>query len=151
MSHELTILVADDNEDLLETFAMIFQRRGFSVATAADGLSAVDKYKERRFDVALMDIVMPGMNGVEASRRIKEMHPEAAIILMTGYSDEELLKAARDEGACYIVQKPVNIDRLIELVTEAASDQQILVIDDDPDSQEAMETSLIKRKLRHVS
>jgi DNA-binding NtrC family response regulator len=151
MSRELTILVADDNEDLLETFAMIFKRHGFNVATAANGLSAVAKYRERRFDVALMDIVMPEMNGVEASRRIKEMHPEAAIILMTGYSDEELLKAARDEGDCYIVQKPVNIDRLIELVMEAASDQQILIINEDPDSYKTMETPLIKRRLRHVS
>jgi CheY-like chemotaxis protein len=151
MSRELTILVADDNADLLETFASIFERHGFNVETAANGHSAVDKYKERRFDVALMDIVMPGMNGVEASRRIKEMNPEAAIILMTGYSDEELLQAARDEGTCYIVQKPVNIDRLIELVTEAASDQQILVINDDSDIPETGETPTINRKMRHVS
>ncbi len=107
MSHELTVLVADDNADLLKTFATILKRRGFLVETAENGLSAVDKYKKRRFDVALMDIVMPGMNGVEASRRIKEMHPEAAIILMTGYSDEALLKIARDEGARHIVHKPV--------------------------------------------
>jgi DNA-binding NtrC family response regulator len=151
MSHELTILVADDNADLLETFAMIFERCGFNVETAASGRSAVDKYKERRFDVALMDIVMPGMNGVEASRRIKEMDPEAVIILMTGYSDEALLKAARDEGTCYIVQKPVNIERLIELVIEVASDQQILVINEDSDIPETRETPSINRKLRHVS
>jgi two-component system response regulator HydG len=151
MSHELTILVVDDNADLLETFAMIFKRRGFLVETAANGLSAVNKYKERRFDVALMDIVMPGMNGVEASRRIKDMDPGATIILMTGYSDEALLKTARDESACYIVQKPVNIDRLIGLILEAASDQQILVINDEPDICEPLETSLMDRKLRHVS
>jgi DNA-binding NtrC family response regulator len=151
MSNELTILVADDNADLLATFAMIFKRRGFLVETAANGRSAVNKYKERRFDVALMDIVMPGMNGVEASRRIKEIHPEAAIILMTGYSDEALLKTARDEGDCYIVNKPVNIDRLIELILEAASDQQILVINDNPDTGEPPETPLMNRKLRHVS
>jgi CheY-like chemotaxis protein len=151
MSRELTILVADDNADLLTTFAMIFKRCGFLVETAANGPSAVDKYKERRFDVALMDIVMPGMNGVEASRRIKEIHPGAAIILMTGYSDETLLKTARDEGDCYIVHKPVKIDRLIELITEAAGDQPILVINDDPDICEPPETSLINRRSRHVS
>jgi DNA-binding NtrC family response regulator len=151
MSHELTILVADDNADLLDTFAMIFKRRGFLVETAANGLSAVNKYKERRYDVALMDIVMPEMNGVEASRRIKEMDPGAAIILMTGYSDEALLKTARDESTCYIVQKPVKIDRLIELILEAASDQQILVINEEPDIYEPPEISLTNRKLRHVS
>jgi ActR/RegA family two-component response regulator len=79
------------------------------------------------------------------------MDPGATIILMTGYSDEALLKTARDESACYIVQKPVNIDRLIELILEAASDQQILVINDEPDICEPLETSLMDRKLRHVS
>jgi two-component system chemotaxis response regulator CheY len=151
MSHELTVLVADDNADLLKTFATILKRRGFLVETAENGLSAVDKYKKRRFDVALMDIVMPGMNGVEASRRIKEMHPEAAIILMTGYSDEALLKIARDEGARHIVHKPVKVDRLIELINAAAGDQPILVIDDDADTCEPPEPSLLNGRWHHVS
>jgi CheY-like chemotaxis protein len=130
MSDGLTILVADDNEDLLETFAMILKRRGFSVETADNGQTAVDKYKRRRFDVALMDIVMPEMDGVEASRRIKEMHPDTVIILMTGYSDEEHLKLARDQGARHIVHKPVKIEQLIEIITEAGSGPPVLVIDD---------------------
>jgi DNA-binding NtrC family response regulator len=76
---------------------------------------------------------MPEMNGVEAFRRIKEMHPEATVILMTAYSDEKLLQLARDEGARHIVHKPIKIERLIELITEAASGQPILIIDDDAD------------------
>jgi CheY-like chemotaxis protein len=134
MSNELTILVVDDNEDLLETFAMILKRHGFFVETAENGLSAVDKYKKRRFDVALMDIVMPEMNGVEAFRKIKEMHPDATIILMTGYSDEALLQLARDEGARHIVHKPIKIEQLMGLITQAASDRPVLVIDDDADT-----------------
>ena len=138
MSRELRVLVVDDNEDLLETFAMILTRHGFSVETARNGLSAVDKYKKRRYDVALMDIVMPGLNGVEASRKIKEIEPEAIIILMTGYSDEALLRLARDEGARHIVNKPVKIDRLIELITEVTSDQQIVIIKDTADTDESL-------------
>jgi CheY-like chemotaxis protein len=138
MGHELTILVADDNEDLLETFAMILRRHGFLVETAANGPSAVDKYKKRRFDVALIDILMPGMNGVEASRRIKEIHPGTAIILMTGYSDEALIQLARDGGARHILHKPVKIDQLIELITEVAGDQSILIIDGTADIYESL-------------
>ncbi len=143
MNDELAILVADDNADLLETFAMILKRRGFFVETAENGLSAVNKYKKRRYDVILMDIVMPEMDGVEATRKIKEIHPEAMIILMTGFSDEALLKLARDEGARHIVHKPVKIDRLIELITEAAGDQPILVIDDEDDIDDSLEASNI--------
>jgi DNA-binding NarL/FixJ family response regulator len=78
-----------------------------------------------------MDIVMPGINGVEASRKIKEIDPGAIIILMTGHSDEALLRLARDEGTRHIVSKPVKIDQLIELLSEAAGDQPLLVIDND--------------------
>jgi two-component system OmpR family response regulator len=141
MSDEITILIADDNEDLLETFAMILKRRGFSVETADNGLAAVNKYKRRRFDVALLDIVMPEMDGVEASRRIKEMHPETAIILMTGHADEAQLKLARDQGARHIVHKPVKIEQLIEIITEAGSGPPVLVIDDDADIGDSIEAA----------
>jgi DNA-binding NtrC family response regulator len=133
MNDELAILVVDDNEDLLETFALILKRRGFFVETAGNGASAVAKFMNQSFDVALMDIVMPEMNGVEAFRKIKEMQPGATIILMTAYSDEEMIQMARNEGVRHIVHKPIRVDRLIELITKIASDQPILVIDDDAD------------------
>ena len=133
MSNDLTVLVVDDNEDLLETFSMILKRRGFYVETAEDGVSAVDKFKEQTFDVTLMDIVMPKMNGVEAFRKIREMHPGAAIILMTAYSEEELIQMAEDEGAHQVIHKPIRIDQLIELIKEAATSEPILIVDDDAD------------------
>ena len=128
-----TVLVVDDNEDLLDTFSMILKRRGFNVETAENGASAVDKFKEHHYDVTLMDIVMPKMNGVDAFREIKGIHPGAAVILMTAYSEEELIQIARDEGALRVVHKPIRIDQLIELIKEAASSQPILIVDDDVD------------------
>ena len=133
MKDEPTILVVADNEDLLETFAMILKRRGFSVETADNGTAAVNKFKDQEFDVTLMDIVMPEMNGVEAFRKMKDMQPEAPIILMTAYSDEDLINTAKNEGARRIINKPIRIDRLIEMINEAAGSQPILVIDDDAD------------------
>jgi len=143
MNDEPTILIVDDNEDLLQTFAMILKRRGFTVDTAENGTSAVDKFKDQSFDVTLMDIVMPEMNGVEAFKKIKEMQPGAPVILMTAYSDEELIQTARDEGIRQIIHKPIQIDRLIEMITEAASGQPILIIDDDADICETL-TKVLK-------
>jgi CheY-like chemotaxis protein len=114
MSDELAILVVDDNEDLLETFSLILKRRGFHVETAGNGAAAVDRYKERAFDVTLMDIIMPEMNGVEAFRKIKEIDPGAVVILMTGYPEEELIQIARNEGARRVINKPIRIDKLME-------------------------------------
>lgn len=133
MTDELTVLVVDDNEDLLDTFAIILKRRGFYVETAGNGAAAVDKFKEHNYDVTLMDIVMPEMNGVEAFRKIREMDPEAPVILMTAYSEEELMRTARDEGAHRVVNKPIRIDRLVELIKEAAAGQPILIVDDNAD------------------
>jgi DNA-binding NtrC family response regulator len=133
MNDKPTILVVDDNQDLLETFAMILKRRGYNVQTAGNGIAAVDKFKDQKFDVTLMDIVMPEMNGVEASKIIKEIEPEASIILMTAYSDEELIQSARDEGVKQIIHKPIRIDKLMELISDLANDQPILVVDDDAD------------------
>jgi len=133
MNDKPKILVVDDNQDLLETFAMILKRRGYSVQTAGNGISAVDKFKDQQFDVTLMDIVMPEMNGVDAFKKIKEMQPGTPIILMTAYSDEELIQTARDEGANQIIHKPIRIDKLLELINETAEGQPILVVDDDAD------------------
>jgi two-component system response regulator HydG len=138
MDDKPTILVVDDNQDLLETFAMILKRRGYHVQTAVNGLSAVDKFKKQNFDVTLMDIVMPEMNGVDAFKKIKEIQPGAPIILMTAYSDEEMLQSAKDEGVLQIIHKPIRIDQLIELINEVASDEPILVVDDDEDICETL-------------
>ena len=76
---------------------------------------------------------MPEMNGVDTSRKMREINPEAPIILMTAYSDEELLQTARDGGVSRIIHKPIRIDQLIQLITETADGQPILVVDDDAD------------------
>ena len=149
MNDEPTILVVDDNGDLLETFAMILKRRGFIVDTAANGAAAVEKFKEHSFDVTLMDIVMPEMNGVEAFRKIKEIQPGAPIILMTAYSDEDLMQTARSEGARRIINKPIRIDQLIELINAAAATQPILIIDDDADICDTL-TRVLKQQGHEV-
>ena len=142
MTEQASVLVVDDNEDLLETLALILKRRGFNVDTAEDGVVAVDKFKMHHFDVTLMDIVMPEMNGVEAFRKIREMSPGARVILMTAYSEEELMKMAIDEGAHCVVHKPIRIDQMIEMIKEIASSRLILVVDDDEDTRQTMTRTL---------
>ena len=133
MTDQMSVLVVDDNEDLLDTLSLILKRRGFNVDTAQDGAHAVDKFKMQHFDVTLMDIVMPEMNGVEAFRKIREMSPGAMVILMTAYSEEKLIDMALDEGAHRVIHKPIRIDQMIELIKEAALNRPILIVDDDDD------------------
>ena len=116
MTQKFDVLVVDDNEDLLNTFSLILRRHGFNVDTAQDGTSAVEKFRMHHFDLILMDIVMPRMNGVEAFNRIREISPGAKVILMTAYSEDELIKIAVDEGAHRVVHKPLRIDQIIKLI-----------------------------------
>jgi DNA-binding NtrC family response regulator len=119
MAEPLHILVVDDNEDLLYTFSLVLKKRGFYVETATDGLIAAEMYLKGDYDVTLMDIVMPVLNGVEAFRLIREKDPEASVILMTGYSDEDLIQLALDEGAYCVMHKPIHIDKMIDTIHQA--------------------------------
>ena len=131
MAVRRSILVVDDNVELVETFSSIFERCGYNVDKATDGLSAVEKFKEHSFDVTLMDIVMPGINGVDTFRRMRNINPLARVILMTAYHEEEEVKTALDEGVYQALYKPVDIVQLIELIEEAVSRPSILIVDDD--------------------
>ena len=119
MAEPLRILVVDDNEDLLKTLSLILKRTGFYVETAADGSIAVDRYLHGAFNVTLMDIDLPGINGLEAFRLIREMDPGAPVILMTGYSDEDLVQLAINEGANCVLHKPIRIDKMIDTIYHA--------------------------------
>jgi DNA-binding NtrC family response regulator len=120
MGEPIHVLLVDDNEDLLGTLCQILKRKGFFVETAADGLSAVDRYLQGDFNVTLMDIIMPDISGVEAFRLIREIDPAAPIVMMTGYSDEDLIRSAIDEGACNVLYKPLRVDQMVEAITKAA-------------------------------
>ena len=119
MVEPIRILVVDDNEDLLNTFSLVLKRKGFYVETAAGGLTAMERYFRGEFDVILMDIVMPDFNGVETLRLIREKDPGACAILMTGYSDEDLVQLAINEGARCVLHKPIRIDKMIDTIKHA--------------------------------
>jgi two-component system, NtrC family, response regulator HydG len=133
MKEQARILVVDDNADLLRTLALILKRSGYTVDVAEDGASAVEKFKTNNFDLALMDIVMPRMDGVEAFRKIRESKPGARVILMTAYSDEELIRSALDQGAYSAIYKPIDIAKMMNLINEVVLKPLVLIVDDDVD------------------
>lgn len=142
MNEKASVLVVDDNADLLNTFSLILKMKGFNVDTAENGLSAVNKFKKRSFDVILMDLIMPQMNGVEAFRKIREINPGARVILMTAYYEEDEIKTALNEGAYRTVHKPVDVARLMEVIGEATMSLPVLIVDDDDDFRRTMARAL---------
>jgi two-component system response regulator HydG len=103
------------------------------VETADNGVSALEKYRKNHYDITLMDIVMPEMNGVETFRRIREIDPRARVILMTAYYDDEEIRLALQEGAYNAINKPVDIAQLMGMIKAAMEVLPILIVDDDTD------------------
>ena len=116
MTDQTHILIVDDNASLCQTLSLILEHKGYAVATAQDGLQAVEHVKEKPFDLTLLDIKMTPIHGVETYRRIKKIRPEAVVIMMTAYTVEDLVQKALQAGAHGVVYKPLDIKKVIELI-----------------------------------
>ena len=126
------ILAVDDNRDFCQNVADIIELKGYEVTTVFDGTQAIDSVKKNSYDLVIMDIKMPGMNGVEVFREIRKISPSTVIILMTAYALEDLKKEALREGVFASLRKPLDFDELFIIIDNAISNKtMILVADDD--------------------
>ena len=112
------ILIVDDNKEFCISLADIFEAKGYEVESRNSGQAAIDRVKEKSFDIILMDIKMPAMNGVEAFKHIKKISPRTAVIMITAYALEDLIKEALAEGAFGVLRKPFDVDKVLELIEE---------------------------------
>jgi DNA-binding NarL/FixJ family response regulator len=121
----INCLVADDHPAMLRAVTEILQRFGLQViAEASDGEEALAKIEQRKPDVALVDIRMPRMSGVEVARRAARSSPETAVILYSGYGDKALLVEALDAGVRGFVLKEaplVDLHRAMEIVARGGT------------------------------
>lgn len=148
MKAKASILIVDDNISLCKTMSFVLKRKGYDVAITEGGQEAIEKVKEKPFDIIFMDIKMPLMNGVEAYKEIKMIRPEAVVIMMTAYAVEELIQEALWEGAFGVIYKPLDIEKILALIKEAREIKEgalILVVDDDPSTCITMKNILIKK------
>jgi DNA-binding NtrC family response regulator len=115
--HEKTlILVVDDKFSDRETLKTILEDKGYRVATAKDGTEAIEMVKSKHYDIIFLDVILPGIDGVETFERVKGIDPEVTVIMMTGYTEEDLVRKAVSEGAYTCIYKPFHMEKLIELV-----------------------------------
>jgi CheY-like chemotaxis protein len=115
---QLRILVLDDHVDVAHGIAEILDLFGYEVLLAHDGPTAISTYKKEKVDIGLFDIRMPGMNGVEAFLEIRKLYPNANVIMMSGYADDELGESALRNGAHCVLPKPFEPERMLAKVSE---------------------------------
>jgi DNA-binding NtrC family response regulator len=122
----MDLLIVDDDTEFRGSLARRFLRRGCRVQEAADGAEAIGLAERRQFDVAILDLVMPGMSGLELLERLKSGHPECEAILLTGQGTIETAVKAIKLGAFDYLTKPFPLSELEVLVQQAYSKRQLV-------------------------
>ena len=98
MSAAVAVLIVDDDRDLAESLADVLEARGYDVELAGSGEEAVERFRRRDFDIVFTDVKLPGMNGVESLFAFRRIRPDAKVVMMTGFSVEQLLTQAVENG-----------------------------------------------------
>ena len=124
----ITVVIADDHALVREgTKQLLDEHPGLSVVgEAADGQEAVEVVTRLKPDVVLMDIAMPGMNGIEATKRIKETTPSTSVLVLTAYDDEQYIYALLDAGAAGYLLKNVSGEELARSIYAVAEGESVL-------------------------
>jgi DNA-binding response OmpR family regulator len=132
-STSASILVVDDDLDTCRNLSDIMADLGYHVETAHDGLSGLELIRRKAFDVALLDLKMPGMDGLELYREIKRLRAGTVAIIVSAFASEATRQEALAAGAWQVLAKPVDFRRLLGLVDEALGQPLVMVVDDDHD------------------
>ncbi len=124
--YQLNVLVVDDEEVVREMLKDVLSEAGYNVWTACNGLEALEKMRETDFHIVITDIRMPGMDGVEVTRKFKLANSDTTVIAITGYASVDSAIKILKEGAYDYITKPFNIDEIKIVVGRAAERQKLL-------------------------
>ncbi len=116
MAENVRIMVVDDEPSVLESFKMILKIKDYEVATFPDGPSALAQLEKGKFEIAFVDWKLPGMDGLEVLRRIKEADASIEVIIVTAYATEANHANAITMGALEYLRKPFLMEEIYELV-----------------------------------
>ena len=135
MEHVIKLLIVDDETRFLNAIAQRLRKRGFDVRTAENGEIAIGLAREEKFDIALVDLKMPGMDGSEVLRVLKDEHEFLEAIILTGHGSLDSAVELTKLGAFSYLPKPYELEKLIQVLQDAyqtrlekkfASDQDMI-------------------------
>lgn len=113
------VLVVDDEPSVLESFKMILQIKNYEVTAVLSGLEGVQALEKEDFDIAFVDLRLPGMDGIEVLQAIKKAKPETEVIIVTAYASEESQANAITYGALDYIRKPFLMEEIYNLAERA--------------------------------
>jgi DNA-binding NtrC family response regulator len=123
------VLLVDDEEQFLNVLSQRLGTRGIDAETSTSGEEALVKIKNRNFDAIVLDVMMPGIGGIETLKRIRKEYPELQIIMLTGQGTVGKAVEAMNEGAIDFMEKPADINKLMDKISEAKEKRVLLVME----------------------
>lgn len=118
MTRAFRVLIVDDDRDLAESLADLIASRGHSASLAFSGEAGIALFRQHHFDVAFVDVKMPGLNGVQTFLGLRKIDPSAAVILMTGFSAEQVLRDATQAGVLRIIDRNAAVAEMMPIIEE---------------------------------
>jgi DNA-binding NtrC family response regulator len=126
MAH-VRVLLVDDEKDFVAVLKERLEMRGLDVVAAGDGQNAIEAVRKRSFDVIILDLQMPGMDGIETLKQIMKLDQKAQVILLTGHATPKKSAEAIQHGAANFLEKPADLQDLLGKIGEAAAKRMELV------------------------
>ena len=123
MFHTVKILIVDDEVNLLQSLGDILRSKGFMVGTARNGLEALDKLKEKFFDIIIADLKMPRMGGMELLKVLRERYPQTTVVILTGYGTVNSAVDAIKRGAYNYLVKPFVPDEILLIIQKVVQEE----------------------------
>ncbi len=120
LQERLHLLIVDDDEGMVATLRDVLEASGYGVDVAYSGREAIERAKRRMPDGILMDVRMPGLNGIEAFREIRLLSPEIFVIFMSAYAASAVVEDVRRVGAAEVLSKPLDLERMLHLIDRTA-------------------------------
>ncbi|MEM3384165.1 MAG: response regulator [Nitrososphaeria archaeon] len=112
------ILIIDDDKYVQQVFTRILEKQGYIIECAETGQEAIEKFQNQKYDIALIDVKLPDINGVDLISKMHTMHPEIIKIAITGFPSLEDSTKLIDRGACAYIVKPIKPEELIQIISE---------------------------------
>jgi PAS domain S-box-containing protein len=126
MDKKKSILIVDDDKGTCRTLSLIFNKKGYEVVTVGTGHDALEKAKGRFFNLALLDIKLPDIEGIELLVPLKKIHPDMETMMITAYSSVETVIKALNKGASAYITKPLNIDEILIKIRNTLEKQHLI-------------------------
>jgi len=160
---KVRLLLVDDEEDFLESTSRALERRGIEVQTALNGNLALNMVQKEDFDVVVLDLKMPGIDGIEVFQRLREQKSQLPVIMLTGHGSIDQAFQTSKQGIFDFIPKPCDPDQLAQRIHEAAESKtpaavpqsgestlgpvRVLIVDDEIELLDSLKNVLSRRKM----